>query len=119
MFLIAEPEVLSYRQLQDEIGNLVHGKQWPTMEIPKSVARMGARIKEVLSSEDDFIKPWMIDLADDHYPVQIRRARKLLDWSPQHRLSDTLPEIIRRLKRHPREWYQINNLPVPEKLAAS
>lgn len=118
-FLIAEPEVLSYRQLQDEIGKLVHGKEWPTMEIPKSVAKMGARIKGKLSSEDDFIKPWMIDLADDHYPVQIRRARERLTWSPRHRLSGTLPEIIERLKHRPRQWYEMNNLPVPEELATS
>src|SRR5262245_16560705 len=30
--------------------------------------------------EEPFIKPWMIDLADDHYELEISRDRALLDW---------------------------------------
>jgi nucleoside-diphosphate-sugar epimerase len=117
-FLIAEPDVMSHKDLQEALGELIHGKEWPTARVPKSVARAGAKVKEKLGFED-FIKPWMIELADDHYPVEIRRARERLGWEPCHRLRDTLPEMIERLKRDPEGWYTANNLPVPEDVASS
>ena len=43
----------------------------------------------------------MVDIADDHYAVDITRARKLLGWEPQHSLRDTLPKIITALKADP------------------
>jgi nitric oxide synthase oxygenase domain/subunit len=58
----------------------------------------------------------MIDLADDHYPVSVSRARHKLGWEPQHTLRDTLPEIINHLKQDPVRWFEVNNLPVPEDL---
>lgn len=116
VFLIAEPDVMSHEELQDKIGEAVHGTEWPTIRIPKSMAKAGAWAKEHILGEDEFIKPWMIDLADDHYPVEIERARKRLEWTPQHSLRDTLPEMIDKLKRDPRQWYKQNDLPLPDEL---
>jgi nucleoside-diphosphate-sugar epimerase len=116
LFVIGEPDVMSYRELQDLLGELIHGKKWTTIRIPKLVAKAGAFAKEKLADEDDgsFIKPWMIDLADQHYPVDITHARTALGWEPKRRLRDTLPKIIRKLKRNPRAWYAANSLPPPE-----
>jgi nucleoside-diphosphate-sugar epimerase len=90
-FLIAEKDVMSYRELQESIGELVHGKLWPTLRIPKAVAKAGAKAMEQFSSGEDFIKPWMIDLADDNYPVETKRARERLGWIPQHRIPKAVP----------------------------
>lgn len=114
LFLIAEGEVLSYAELQERIGELIHGEAWPTIRIPKPVAKAGAWVKDKLSSEDAFIKPWMIDLSDAHYPVDVSRARYRLGWEPRHDLRSTLSEMIARLKQDPRRWYETNKLPVPE-----
>ena len=116
LLLVAEPDVMSYAELQDRLGELLHGKEWPTIRIPKAVAKAGAWVRDKLASEDDpsFIKPWMVDLADAHYPVRIERARTLLGWEPKHRLRDTLEEMIRRLKQDPLRWYQTNGLAVPD-----
>lgn len=115
LFLIAEPDVMSYEELQDRLGELIHGEEWPTIRIPKVVAKAGAWVKERIEGDDEtFIKPWMVDLADAHYPVSINRARKKLGWKPQHRLRNALEEMIHRLKRDPQRWYQMNNLPLPE-----
>ena len=113
IFLIAEDEVMSYRDLQDQIGKRLHGEEWFTMRIPKSVAKAGAWVKDNFTSDDPFIKPWMIDLADDHYPVDIAKARKRLAWQPQHRLRETLPEMLARLQQDPRRWYEINGFGEP------
>jgi nucleoside-diphosphate-sugar epimerase len=48
--------------------------------------------------------------ADDHYALDISRARELLGWEPHRSLADTLPIIIEKLKADPRNWYQQNGL---------
>jgi nucleoside-diphosphate-sugar epimerase len=120
LLLIGEEDVMSYDELQEEIGRLLHGKAWPTIRIPKAVAKAGAWVQDKLAGSDDerpFIKPWMIDLADQHYPVSGALAREKLGWQPRHSLRGTLPEMIRRLQQDPRRWYQINKLPLPATLA--
>ncbi len=115
VFLVAEPDIVSQGELQNLIGEYVHGRQWPTIWVPKPVAKLGAWTKDKLTKEEEFIKPWMIDLADDHYPVAIGRAHKRLDWEPQHRLRDTLKDIVASLKRDPEAWYERHKLPKPDK----
>jgi nucleoside-diphosphate-sugar epimerase len=116
MLLVAEPDVMSYAELQDRIGELVHGKEWPTIRIPKALAKAGAWVKDKVSGEEEeqFIKPWMVDLADTHYPVDISRARELLHWEPRHRLRDTLDDMVRKLKMDPKRWYKKNGLTPPD-----
>lgn len=120
LLLIAEPDVMSYAELQEGIGELIHGQEWPTIRLPKIVAKAGAWVKDKMADEDDpeFIKPWMIDLADAHYPVEIERARQKLGWNPKHRLRNTLKEMIVRLKHDPVLWHKTNGLPLPETKAA-
>lgn len=120
LFLIAEPDAMSYGELQNRIGELIHGTEWPTLRIPKVVAKAGAYAQEMISGDEDgsFIKPWMIDLADDHYVANIAHARTKLKWDPEHRLHDTLPDIIKFLKADPHGFYKENGLSIPENLAA-
>ena len=118
VFLIAEPDVMSYAELQDQLGELIHGEQWPTIRIPKAVAKAGVWAQEKILGQETFIKPWMVDLADQHYPVEIARARERLGWIPQHRLRDTLSSIVGRLKEDPQKWYEANNLAQPDREAS-
>jgi len=115
LFLIAEPDIVSYAEMQDRLGRLLHGREWPTIRIPKIAAKAGAWVKEKMAGEGEktFIKPWMVDLADDHYPVVIDRARERLEWRPTHRLRETLKEMVERLRSDPRKWYATNNLEPP------
>lgn len=115
-FLVAEPDVMSYEELQDLIGQELHGQEWPTFRIPKTVAKAGAWVKDKLAGENDetFIKPWMVDLADAHYPVDPSRARQLLGWEPRRRLRTTLPEMLRRLKQDPNSWYETQGFPTDD-----
>lgn len=110
IFLVGEPDVMSYGELQDEIGKMIHGKEWTTIRIPKPVAKAGAWVKDKLTEEDAFIQPWMVDLADAHYPVSINNAMEKLDWKPRRSLRGALPRIIERLSIDPAKWYQENGL---------
>jgi nucleoside-diphosphate-sugar epimerase/uncharacterized membrane protein len=113
VLLLGEPETLSYEELQRIIGWFLHGEEWETRQIPKALAKTGAWLEDAVPGEEPFIKPWMIDLADDHYALDITRARSLLGWGPRRSLRATLPEMIKRLKRDPKAWFEKNELPVP------
>lgn len=109
--LIGEPETLSYEELQRQLGRLIHDEEWETTSISKSVAKTGAWLEDHIPfGEEAFIKPWMIDLADDHYALDISRARKMLGWKPKQSLRDTLPKMVQALKADPVKWYEENKL---------
>lgn len=112
--LIAEPETLGYGELQDLIGRELHGTDWPTLQIPESMAKLGAWVRERNPfGEDPFIRSWMVDRASDHYEIDIGTARELLDWEPEHRVGEVIPEMIGRLLKDPSGWYSRNGLEPP------
>lgn len=116
--LIAEDELLGYCDLQNRIGNELYSEEWTTVRIPEFVARAGSWVMNAMGG-DEFIKPWMISMADDHYPMDCSLAKRLLGWTPKHRLSETLPEMIRRLQEDPAGWYERNGLGEPPSKGAS
>jgi nucleoside-diphosphate-sugar epimerase/uncharacterized membrane protein len=115
--LLGEPETLAYDELQHVFGRLIHGEEWETREIPKALAKTGAWIQDEMPLvEDPFIKPWMIDLADDHYELDITRARQTLGWEPKRSLGETLPKMVDALKADPLAWYKQNKIEPPSEL---
>lgn len=105
---LGEPVTVSFKDLQQSISKLIYNKEWKTYTILKPIARAGAWIKNLY--KDAFIKPWMIDMADDHMELDISKAKKLLDWEPKHSLGKTLPKMISSLKSNPGKWYKQNKL---------
>jgi nucleoside-diphosphate-sugar epimerase len=118
--LIGEPDPMSYDALQDEIGYLIHGdKDWPTLRLPRRLAAAGAwgldKLEPVVpdaidQGQEPAVRPYMALMGNDHYALDIGRARKLLGWEPHHRLKDVLPAIIDDLRRHPIGWYDKNHI---------
>lgn len=121
--LIGEEDVMSYGELQHALGELIHGQEWRTLRVPKPLAKVGALVQDNLPGSDAFIKPWMIDRADDRYVLDTRRAREWLDWRPQRSLRETLPRMVAALKADPERWYHENKLsgrpPMPMVAAAA
>ncbi len=115
--LLGEPETLSYEELQRTFGRLIHGEDWETRQIPKALAKTGAWLQDKMPvGEEPFIKPWMIDLADDHFALDISRARHALVWEPKRSLRATLPAMVNRLKADPLAWYKENKMDPPSGL---
>jgi nucleoside-diphosphate-sugar epimerase len=91
VILVGEPEAMGYDELQDEIGRLIHGEpEWTTLRLPKPAAKIGAALQEKLEplipdvidkGEKPFVRPFMIAMADDHYALDITKARRLLGWN--------------------------------------
>ena len=117
--LLGEPEALSYDELQHTIARLIRGESRETIEIPGAlapVAKAGAWVLDHVPGQEAFIKPWMIDRANDHYALDITRARTVLGWEPTRSLRETLPKMIEALKADPLAWYKENKLEPPAKL---
>jgi len=125
--LIGEPEVMTYEELQNRLGQLIHGESWLTRTIPKPFARFGAWLQQkgerivpdaIDQGKAPFIKPFMISLSDDHYELDISRARETLGWEPEYSLRERLPVMVEALKQDPENWYRSNKLTLPAWLSA-
>ena len=113
--LIGEPETLSYDELQHTFMRLLNKKSGETRSVPGLLAKVGAWAQDLLPGEQ-FIKPWMIDRANDHYALDITRARTLLGWQPQRSLRQTLPKMVTALEADPVHWYREHGLEPPASL---
>ncbi len=105
---IGDDETLSYKELQNIISKEIHGKKSKIIHIPKWFAKAGAFMQNLFGKA--FIKPWMIDLANDHFEMDSSKAKKLLGWLPKHGLRETLPKMIKKLKDDPEKFYRVNKL---------
>ena len=112
VILIGEQDPLSYDDLQRGFAREIYGEEdWVTTHIPKAVAKAGAWIQDQIPGiEEPFIKPWMIDLADDHFALDTSQARQLLGWAPRRSLRETLPNMVSALKKDPVGFYHSNKL---------
>lgn len=116
--LIGEEVTFSYDQLQRMMQKAIHGREWRTWSIPKPIAKIGAWVQDHLPfMKKGFIKPWMIEIADDHYELDITRAKTILGWQPKHRVDQAIPKWVQELKTDPVEWYDENKLKPPHGLA--
>ncbi|MCV2869088.1 NAD-dependent epimerase/dehydratase family protein [Defluviimonas sp. WL0002] len=129
VILGGEPDTLGYGVLQDRIGTLIHGEAgWRTVVLPAPVARLGAALEAraepivpdaLDQGEKPFIRPFMIDMASDHYALDISKAERLLDWVPRHRIESHLPKLVKALKSDPLAWYRDNGITPPPWLEAA
>ena len=110
VLLIGEPRTLSYDELQHSFTRLIHDESWETHNVPGPIAKVGAWVQDQIPGQDPFIKPWMIDRANDHYALDIARARALIGWEPSRSLHDTLPKMVAALKADPAGWYREHGL---------
>jgi len=120
--LLGEPDALSYDELQHTIARLTIGTTGETLEIPGALAplaKVGAWVLDHVPGQEGFIKPWMIDRANDHYALDITRARTMLGWEPKRTLRETLPKMVANMKADPLAWYRENDLEPPSDLKPS
>ena len=111
--LLGEPEPVSYDELQHTIARLIRGANKETIALPGALAPMakvGAWMLDHVPGQEGFVKPWMIDRANDHYALDITRARTLLGWEPKRTLRETLPKMVAGMKADPLGWYRENEL---------
>ncbi|MFZ4539677.1 NAD-dependent epimerase/dehydratase family protein [Propionivibrio sp.] len=127
--LIGEADAIGYDALQDRLGALMHGiDDWTTLQVPKSIAAAGLWAQTKLEplipdaidkGEAPFVRPFMAEMADDHYALDTRRARELLGWEPHHSFKHELPRLVQSLKDDPTGWYRRNGVTPPHWVTAA
>jgi nucleoside-diphosphate-sugar epimerase len=127
--LVGEADAMGYDALQDRLGTLLHGaSEWPTVQVPKAVAAAGlwvqSRLEPVIPDAIDkgqapFVRPFMAEMADDHYALDTRRARDVLGWEPRHSFRNELPRLVQSLKDDPPGWYRRNGVTPPHWVSAA
>jgi hypothetical protein len=110
---MGEAEALSYDELQKGFIKLIHGTSWETYSVPSLIAKVGAWAEGLLPGPGPFIKPWMIDRANDDYILDISHALNLLGWAPKHGLRATMPKMVAALNADPAGWYREHGLELP------
>ena len=121
--LVGEEETISYGELQNMLGELIHGEEdWETLKVPDDIATGMAWLEEKTEplvpdafdqGEKPFIRPFMVEMSNDHYDLDISRAKDLIGFEPKHSLREVLPEIVESLKRDPERWYEKNGITPP------
>ncbi len=114
--LIGEAEALTYDELQKGFIELIHGTSWETYSVPSLIAKVGAWAEGLLPGAAPFIKPWMVDRAEDDYIIDIGHALSLLGWAPKRGLRETMPKMVAALKADPTGWYRENELELPTQM---
>ena len=127
--LVGEEDAMGYDALQDRLGALMHGvDDWTTLQVPKPLAAAGlwaqTKLEPIIPDIIDkgqapFVRPFMAEMADDHYALNTRRARDLLGWEPQHNFKDAVPKLVKALKDDPPGWYQRNDVTPPDWVSAA
>jgi nucleoside-diphosphate-sugar epimerase len=112
--LLGEPETLSYEERQRQLGRLIHQEEWETQPILKSTAEAAAWLSDSDVSDEPVVGSWRVDGADDHYALDITRARQWLNWEPKRSLRAALPLMVEALKTDARQWYVTNGFELPE-----
>lgn len=112
ILLAAEDQTIPYIELHRRMSQGIFKRPFTLFWVPRALAKLGA-----LFLRNSFIKPFMIDIADLHYELDMSKAKKLLGWSCKHSLDKELNRFIEAIKHDTRKFYQSNQLLVPRKLA--
>jgi dihydroflavonol-4-reductase len=75
----------------------------PILKVPPVLASFGARIIGLISKEN-FVQPWMIPFAEEHFEFDLSRTAEVIGWTPSRHLLDTLPIMLSRASGDTREW---------------
>lgn len=119
VMLIGEADALSYDELQHSFMRQIHDESYEAYNVPGPMAKVGAWFEDNVLGQKPFIKPWMIDRANDHYALDPSRAKKLLGWAPKHTLRKTIPKMVAALKADALAFYRENGLDPPEWMLAN
>jgi len=111
-YMVGEDVPIPYRDIQQTASQVLHGRDFEVLRVPKFLARQGARVMQGLASargDRSFIKPWMIEYAGEHFELDTTKTSAELDWRPRHDMRDELPQIVARARDKPDEWLARND----------
>lgn len=82
-------------------------RQVPILKVPPAFAKFGAYLIGLISKKN-FVQPWMIPFAEEHFEFDLSRTWQVIGWTPTRRLLDTLPIMLSLASRDTAEWLTRN-----------
>jgi dihydroflavonol-4-reductase len=82
-------------------------RQVPILKVPPALAKLGARVIGFISKEN-FVQPWMIAFAEEHFEFDLSRTEQVIGWTPTRHLLDTLPTMLSLASRDTAAWLMRN-----------
>ena len=79
----------------------------PTLKVPPALAKLGAHLIGFINKKN-FVQPWMIPFAEEHFEFDLSRTRQVIGWNPTRHLLDTLPTMLSLASRDTAEWLMRN-----------
>jgi UDP-glucose 4-epimerase len=105
--LVGEDQPVTYRQINDAASRAFGYGERPVYRVPAVLARLGAAVFgwwARLRGREPFIRPWMIEMAGEHFEFDLTETRRRLGWEPGGYLGERLDRICRRAAVHRRVW---------------
>ena len=103
---IAEEKPVSYHHIAKTTTSLLH-QSFLLVTVPKFVALIGAFFLYLIE-KNGFLKPWMIQYADEHYEMDVSKAKQLIGWKPFRSLKSCLPSMLEIARDRPQDWLRAN-----------
>lgn len=82
-------------------------RQVPILKVPPAFAKLGAHVTGLIS-DDNFVQPWMIAFAEEHFEFDLSRTMQIIGWTPTRQLLGTLPTMLSLASRDTSEWLMRN-----------
>ena len=105
--LVGEERPVTYRQINEAASRAFGNGQRLLYRVPPFLARLGAYLLvwwAKMRGVEPFLRPWMIDMAGEHFEFDLTETRRRLDWQPGGYLGDRLDRICERAAVHREIW---------------
>ncbi|MBM4251347.1 MAG: NAD(P)-dependent oxidoreductase [Deltaproteobacteria bacterium] len=91
--LVGEARPVTNQEIFDAASAAFGRVRVPILKVPPFLAWLGAQVIG-LFSRSNFVKPWMIAFAEEHFEFDLAHTEAVIGWTPQKRLLDTLPTML-------------------------
>ena len=105
--LVGESTPVTNQEIFTAACSAFRRMQVPLLKVPPSLARLGARMIGLVSKAN-FIQPWMIEFAEEHFEFDLSLTEQIIGWTPMRHLLDTLPTMLNLATCDTAEWLKRN-----------
>lgn len=101
--LVGEATAVTNQEIFSATCAAFHRRRVPILKVPPVLAKFGAHVTGLINQEN-FVQPWMIAFAEEHFEFDLSRTLQVIGWTPAKQLLDTLPTMLSLASRDTNEW---------------
>ena len=105
--LVGEATPVTNQEIFSAACTAFHRRQVPIIKVPPSLAKFGAWMIGLINNKN-FVQPWMIPFAEEHFEFDLSRTGQVIGWTPTRHLVDTLPTMLSLASCRTSQWLMRN-----------